>query len=454
LGRSRLYNGRKASKQAVGGFHLPDQTYYLYTFGCQMNEHDSEVAAGLLEGMGYCRVEDPGVAALVLLNTCCVRASAEQKVFSLLGRLAGKPGRLVAVGGCMAQREGMAAQLRRRFPAVRLIFGTHALPRLPELVTRAAAGELVVAIEETTGRPEDLPVRRSAGIRAWVPITYGCNNFCTYCVVPLVRGRERSRPPAAVAAEVERLALEGYREITLLGQNVNSYGRDLSPGTDLALLLESLDPCDGILRLRFLTSHPRDLDDRLIAAVAALPKVCEHFHLPAQSGSDRILKLMHRGYTRQGYLDRLRRIRLAIPDAAVTTDLIVGFPQETDEDFAATLSLVEEAGFDAAFTFVYNTRPGTPAATMDGQVPESVKKERIAALIELQNRISLTRNESLVGRVEEVLVESAGTDMALFGRTRGNRAVSFRGEPSLVGELRPVRILRAGPQALAGDVAG
>jgi tRNA-2-methylthio-N6-dimethylallyladenosine synthase len=426
---------------------LPDQTYYLYTFGCQMNEHDSEVTAGLLEGMGYSRAGDPGGADLVVVNTCCVRGSAEHKVFSLLGRLAGKG--LVAVGGCLAQREGMAGEIRRRFPAVRLIFGPHALPRLPELVTRAAAGETVVAVEEAAGAPEEgLPARRAPGVRAWVPITFGCNNFCTYCVVPLVRGRERSRPPEAVVAEVERLGREGYREVTLLGPNVNSYGRDL--GTGLARLLERLD--GPVSRLRFLTSHPRDLDDRLIETVAALPRVCEHFHLPAQSGSDRVLKLMHRGYTRTHYLDLVRRIRLAMPEAAVTTDLIVGFPQETGEDFEATLALVEEAGFDAAYTFVYNARPGTPAAAMEGQVSAGLKKERIAALVELVNRIALARNQARVGAVEEVLVESASGP--LFGRTRGNRAVTFPGGSAWVGELVPVRIVRATPRALEGEVAG
>jgi len=430
---------------------LPEQTYFIYTFGCQMNEHDSEVAAGLLEGMGYRPAQDPGQADLVLINTCCVRATAEQKVFSLLGRLTAK-GRLLAVGGCLAQREGMAAELRRRFPAVRLIFGTHALPRLPELVKRAAAGKTVVAVEDSrAGRPEGLGARRAPGVRAWVPVIYGCNNFCTYCVVPLVRGRERSRLPDDVAAEVEGLFRQGYREVTLLGQNVNSYGRDLAPGTDLAGLLARLDDRTGGGRLRFLTSHPRDLDDRLIEAVASLPAVCEHFHLPAQSGSDHILELMHRGYTRARYLDLVRRIRAAMPEAGLTTDLIVGFPRESDEDFAATLDLVEEAAFDAAFTFVYNARPGTPAAGMEGHVPEEIKKERIALLIARQKRISLARNQARVGKVEEVLVESAGADGSVFGRTRANRPVTFPGGPALVGSRRSVRILRAGPQALFGE---
>jgi len=429
---------------------LADQTYYLYTFGCQMNEHDSEVIAGLVEAVGYCRVEDPADAALVIVNTCCVRGSAEQKVFGLLGRLGRLEGRrLIAVGGCMAQREGMASFLRRRFPDVRLVFGPHALPRLPELLDRAAAGEAVVAVEEVGGRPEGLPVRRAGGVRAWVPVIYGCNNFCTYCAVPLVRGRERSRPPEAVVAEVADLARRGYREVTLLGQNVNSYGKDLQPRTGLAGLLERLNGCGGLYRLRFLTSHPRDLDDRLIETVAGLDKVCEHFHLPAQSGSDRILRLMHRGYTRERYLDRVRTIRRTMPEATVTTDLIVGFPGETDEDFAATLSLVEEAGFDGAFTFVYNTRPGTPAATMEGQVPAAVKKERITALVEAAARVALARNQALVGRVVEVLVETGG--QAFFGRTRGHRPVRFAGPGAGVGELQAVRVLRATPQTLEGE---
>jgi len=415
-----------------------------------MNEHDSEVIAGLVEAAGYCRVEDPDQAGLVVINTCCVRGSAEQKIFGLLGRLA-RPGgrRLIAVGGCMAQREGMAAFLRRRFPAVRLIFGTHALPRLPELLAKAVAGEVVVAVEEGAGRPEGLPVHRTGGVRAWVPVIYGCNNFCTYCAVPLVRGRERSRPPEAVVREVADLARQGYREVTLLGQNVNSYGRDLGRDTNLASLLEELNRCEGILRLRFLTSHPRDLDDGLIEAVADLDKVCEHFHLPAQSGSDRILRLMHRGYTREWYLERVRAIRKCMPGATVTTDLIVGFPGETDQDFADTLSLVEEAAFDGAFTFVYNTRPGTPAASIDDQVPPEVKKERITALVEATGRVALARNQAVVGKVVEVLVEARAP--SFFGRTRGNRPVRLDGPGLAVGELRAVRIVRAGPQILEGE---
>ncbi|BAF59519.1 2-methylthioadenine synthetase [Pelotomaculum thermopropionicum SI] len=433
--------------------------YRIIVFGCQMNEHDSEVLAGILESMGYCQAgnsEDPDI---ILINTCCVRKTAENKVFSLLGRLrrqkAQNPNLIIGVCGCMPQQEGMAERIKQLFPHVDLIFGTHNVHQLPELIGKVIEGQKqVLEIWPGYGGElrEELPVKRKEGVRAWVTIMYGCNNFCTYCIVPYVRGREKSRSPEAVYEEVARLAGEGFKEVILLGQNVNSYGKDLGVKTDFASLLESLENIDGIDRIRYMTSHPRDFSLRLVEAIAASKKVCEHFHLPVQAGSNRILKKMNRGYTREEYVDLIRYIKSLIPHATVTTDIMVGFPGETDEDFNDTLDLVREIRFDSAYTFVYNIRPGTPAAEMPDQVAENVKKERIQALIKLQNKISLERNEEEVGQTQEVLVEGEkdrGSGF-IYGRNRGNKTVIFSGDPSLVGKVVPVTVTGARLAHLTG----
>ncbi|MDI6709103.1 MAG: tRNA (N6-isopentenyl adenosine(37)-C2)-methylthiotransferase MiaB [Bacillota bacterium] len=434
--------------------------YHLVTFGCQMNEADSEVMAGLLDGMGYERTDDMRRADVVLLNTCCVRETAENKVWGLLGALkavkARRPDMVIGVSGCMPQQAGMAEEICRRFPHVDLVFGTHNRHELPRMIEEVRAGRrpLHEVWEKAEVIPEGLPVRRESGLRAWVPIIFGCNNFCTYCVVPYVRGRERSRRPEDIVAEITGLVARGYREVTLLGQNVNSYGKDLPDGVDFADLLMRLDHVEDLWRIRYTTSHPRDFSDKLIDTIARGEKVCEHFHLPAQAGSNRILKAMHRGYTREYYLGLVERIRRAVPGASITTDLMVGFPGETEEDFADTLDLVRRVRYDQAFTFVYNPRSGTPAAGLPGQVPREVKSRRIQELIALQKGISLELNRALVGRVVEILVEGASeTNPGLLaGRARTNKTVVFHGPGELVGRLVPVTVRAAHLTHLEGQV--
>jgi len=425
--------------------------YLIHTFGCQMNEFDSEVMAGLLEGMGYERTGDMREADVVLINTCCVRETAENKVWGLLGSLRKvkerRPQMIIGVSGCMPQQAGLAEEICRRFPHVDLVFGTHNRHELPRMIeeVRADRRPMQEIWEEAGAVPEGLPVRRESGLRAWVPIIFGCNNYCTYCVVPYVRGRERSRRADDIVAEVEALAARGYREVTLLGQNVNSYGKDLPGGPDFAGLLARLDGVEGLWRIRYTTSHPRDFSDRLIDTIARSRKVCEHFHLPAQAGSNRVLKAMRRGYTREYYLDLVERIRSAVPGASITTDLMVGFPGETEEDFAETLDLVRRVRYDQAFTFIYNPRPGTPAARMPDQVPREVKSRRIQELIALQKEIGQELNRALVGRTVEILVEgpSETNPGLLAGRTRTNKTVVFPGSGELVGRLVPVTITAA-----------
>ncbi|OAT81406.1 tRNA (N6-isopentenyl adenosine(37)-C2)-methylthiotransferase MiaB [Desulfotomaculum copahuensis] len=438
------------------------QTYAVISFGCQMNDHDSEVMAGMLEAMGYREASAPEEAGVILVNTCCVRETAENKVFGLLGRLcrlkAARPGMLIGIAGCMIQQKGMAGQIRQRFPAVDLIFGTHNLHRLPELLAQAGeAGRTVAEIWPQAGAVrEDLPVRRTPGVRAWVNISYGCNNFCTYCIVPYVRGRERSRRAEDILNEIRRLVEQGYREVTLLGQNVNSYGKDLPGEASFAGLLAAVNEVPGLARIRFMTSHPRDFSDRLVETIAGCSLVCEHIHLPVQAGSDRVLKMMHRGYDRAYYLALVDRIRRALPGAALSTDIMAGFPGETEEDFAQTMDLVERVRFAAAFTFIYNRRPGTPAADMPGQVPEDVKRDRIQRLIARQNEISLALNRERIGAVEEILVEgtSKTNPRLLSGRTRTNRLTFFPGPPVPAGRLVPVKITGATLTHLEGVPAG
>ncbi len=433
--------------------------YFTYTYGCQMNESDSEVMAGILEEAGYVRADRVEDADLALINTCCVRQTAENKVWGLLGSLGHlkkrRPGTVIAVSGCMTQQDGVAAEIRRRFPAVDLVIGTHNRHELVRLLARVETeGPVTEVLPEACCVPEGLPVKRESALRAWVPVMYGCNNFCAYCIVPYVRGRERSRRPEDVVREVEGLAAEGYREVVLLGQNVNAYGRGLSPDVTFAGLLTLLNEVEGLWRIRYTTSHPRDFGDDLIEAAARLDKVCENFHLPVQAGSDRVLQLMRRGYTREGYLTLLRKIRRAVPGAAITTDIMVGFPGETEDDFADTLSLVREARFDQAFTFVYNPRRGTPAASLEGAVSEGVKSRRIQELIGLQQSIGRELNRAEEGRVHEVLIEgpSAGNPARLTGRTRTNKTVVFEGDPAAAGSLAAVRITAGRLTHLEGEL--
>jgi len=424
--------------------------YFMITYGCQMNEHDSEVMAGILEEMGYRPAEQKEDADIILINTCCVRETAENKVYGLLGQLRklkmNRPDLIVGVGGCMTQQEAVVQKIKNRFPYVDLIFGTRNLPQLKELIKRASVGQRTVVelLDRSSSVPEGLPIKRVSGVKAWVVITYGCNNFCTYCIVPYVRGRECSRHPDDIIAEVKNLAAGGYKEVTLLGQNVNSYGRDLPVEIDFAGLLAEVNKIEGVERIRFTTSHPRDFTTRLIDVISRGEKICEHIHLPVQAGSNHVLRMMNRGYTREDYLELIARIRKSVPGVAITTDIMVGFPGETDEDFAQTLDLVEKVRFDSAFMFVYNTRPGTPAARMPGQVEEEVKRERIKTLIEIQNGITKAINRREEGKIQRILVdgESKTNPQMLSGRTRTNKLVVFPGSSNLIGKFIDVKIVR------------
>lgn len=433
-----------------------DRKFYLKTMGCQMNEHDSEVIIGILVNLGYTQTEELTEADLILYNTCSVRDNPERKVYGHIGAFKAlkeqNPNLIIGICGCMPQQAAERANILDKLPHVDLVFGTHNIHRLPELLERAQTGERVVEVwEDSQEIIEDLPVIRQNSLKAFVNVIYGCNNFCSYCIVPYTRGREKSRHPQDIVDEITRLAEAGYKEVTLLGQNVNTYGVDLGIGTEFADLLAMINEISGIERIRFTTSHPKDMKDSLIEAMASLPKVCEHLHLPVQAGSDRILKIMNRRYTSAYYLDLVAKIKEAIPNISLTTDLIVGFPGETEEDYEDTLALVEKVQFSSAFTFIYSPRPGTPAAKMKNQVPEEVKKDRIYRLIELQNDISLRYMQAQIGKTEEILVDEVmAKTKELSGRTRTNKQVLFEGSPDLVGKLVNVKITEAKTWSLRG----
>jgi tRNA-2-methylthio-N6-dimethylallyladenosine synthase len=442
--------------------------YLIRTFGCQMNEHDSERIAGLLEADGYQATDDVEQADVVVLNTCCIRENADNRLYGNLGHLkavkARRPGMQIAVGGCLAQKDRELIQ--QRAPQVDAVFGTHNVDRAAELLRQAAAGGApvleVLEEAETVTFPSALPVRRDVPYSAWVTIQIGCDNACAFCIVPAVRGREASRPFDELVGDVRRLADAGATEVTLLGQNVNSYGRDLAAGRYRPLfadLLRAVGAVDGIRRVRFTSPHPKDLRPETIEAMATTPAVCEHLHLPLQSGSDRVLAAMHRGYRAERYLERLAAARSAIPDLAVTTDLIVGFPGETDDDFERTLEVVAEAAYDSAYTFVFSPRPGTEAATMaDRFVPAAVVAERFERLRVVVERSALARHQARVGRVEEVLVEgpSKKDPTAVTGRTRQNKLVHFAapaaGPAPVAGAYATVRVTGAAPHHLRGEL--
>ncbi len=432
------------------------QRFHIITQGCQMNVRDSQAMAGLLAGMGYQPTEDPGEADIILLNTCTVREGADDRAYGRLGELRAlkrrRPGLILGVAGCLVQKD--RERVRERAPYLDLVFGVHNIHRLPELLRQVRDGCLpVYEVWDRSDRDRPLPVLpalRGDAIRGFVNIIHGCNKFCTFCIVPYVRGRERSAPPEAVAAEVEGLAAQGYREVTLLGQNVDSYGHDLTPRRDLADLLRWVHDIDGIERIRFTTSHPRDMTLNLIRTVAELPKVCEHIHLPVQAGDDRLLRRMHRAYTTAQYRATIDAIRAAMPQASVTTDIIVGFPGETDEEFEGTVRLVNEVQFDAVNTAIYSPREGTPAAGYPDQVPEATKRPRLHALNALVERIAAEVNQPLVGTRQEVLVEGPGTRGGMVGRTRTNKVVILEGDAGLIGRTVPVEITSAGSWVLRG----
>jgi tRNA-2-methylthio-N6-dimethylallyladenosine synthase len=439
--------------------------FYVRTYGCQMNEHDSERLAGLLVADGMEPTDELEAADVVVLNTCCIRENADNKLYGHLGRLkalkAERPDLQIAVGGCLAQKD--RDLIVERAGHVDVVFGTHNLERAPALLARARIeGTVVEIVEEGGALPGETapPARREHGHTAWVTIQIGCDNSCTFCIVPIVRGPEVSRRLGDIVHEVEELARDGVREITLLGQNVNSYGRDLGAGQyrpQFADLLRALDAVDGIDRIRFTSPHPKDLRPETIAAMAECASLCEHLHLPLQSGSDRTLARMHRGYTAARYLERLRAARDAIPDLAVTTDIIVGFPGETDDDFARTLEVVDAAEYDAAYTFVFSPRPGTPAAEMQDEfVAPEVAQERMRLLTQVVERHALAKHEARVGRQETLLVEGPSKKDAdvWSGRTRQNKLVHFApgDRPVHVGDAAEVRITRAAPHWLRGEL--
>jgi tRNA-2-methylthio-N6-dimethylallyladenosine synthase len=432
---------------------------HLITYGCQMNEYDSERVAGLLKAARYELTDDAAAADVVLLNTCAIREKAEEKVFSKLGELRGlkvrRPDLLIGVMGCMAQLHG--TEIHRRAPAVDLVFGSPAIARVGDLVARARRERRAVVetgeapLVKITARPDGAP-----RLKAFVTVMEGCEKHCTFCVVPSTRGRQRSHPPAAILDEVRGLAAAGCREVTLLGQTVEMYGRDLGPPTDLAALLERVNDVEGIARIRFTTSNPFNFTSRLIAAIRDVPKVCEAVHLPLQSGSDRVLARMNRGYTRERYLDLVAELRDAVPEVALSTDLIVGFPGETEAEFEDTLDMVERVGYDNVFAFRYSPRPGTPAAALPDQVPLEVKARRNTRVLEVAATAAMTRSRRLAGRVMPVLVDgrSRRSDQELSGRTRCNRVVNFEAAGGVgIGDVVPIRITDVLPHSLRGTLA-
>jgi tRNA-2-methylthio-N6-dimethylallyladenosine synthase len=432
----------------------PDKTYHLTTFGCQMNEHDSERMKGMLESLGYAEAPERGSADLILFNTCSIREKADNRLVGHLGeakRLKSEdPERVVGIGGCWSQ--SLKDQVFEMFPFVDVAFGPGQVHKLAEFLTSdSLSAQGYFEFEGFTGH---LPMKRERDFQAWVQISVGCNCACSYCIVPSTRGREVSRPAPEILAEVERLAADGVREVTLLGQNVCSYGRDLPRGakTTFAELLASIDAVDGLERIRYTSPHPKDIREDVIRAHAELPSVCEHIHLPLQSGSSRVLKAMRRTYNRERYLDRVAMIRELVPDCAITTDIIVGFPGETDADFEETMEVVEEVRYDSAFTFVFSPRRGTLAAELEDALPHRVKSERMERLVEAVQRHATERAQRFVGRSMEVLVEGPSrTDPdKLRGRIRHNKTINFTGMAS-PGELTEVEVSAATSTTLAGE---
>lgn len=436
---------------------LKGKRYHIVTYGCQMNAHDSETIAGMLEQMGMTEAAAREDADFVLYNTCCVRENAERRALGNVGWLKElkkvKPELIVGVCGCMVQQDGMAQKLIKRYPFVDIAFGTHNLPELPGMFKKLLdSRERVVSVLDTDGMiAEGLPVKRAGGLMAYVTIMYGCDNFCSYCIVPYVRGRERSRLPEDILREVEQLKTEGVKEIMLLGQNVNSYA---GGGIDFAELLRRVDDI-GIERVRFMTSHPKDLSDRLIDIMANSKHICHQLHLPVQHGSNRVLSAMNRCYTREHYLGVVKRLRDAMPDIGLTTDLIVGFPGETEEDFNQTIDLVRQVRYDSAYTFIYSPRQGTVAAEMPNQVDEETAKRRIHELIAVQEQITAETYAAQVGHVENVLCEgvSARSERQITGRTQRGITVNFDGSADMVGSVVPVMITGAGHNTLKGKIA-
>ena len=430
--------------------------YHIVTYGCQMNLHESEKIAGILRSCGYECESGLEEADVVVFNTCCIRENAENHAFGNIGSLKklkkSNPSLIIAVGGCMAQEAGKAAWLKSKFPFIDILFGTHNLPELGELIERKRREKkTIISLKEERVATEDgvVPVRTSYP-NAWVNIMYGCNNFCSYCIVPYVRGREKSRRPEDILKEVSSLVEEGYKEITLLGQNVNSYSGE--GGMRFPELLEKAAEIEGDFRLRFMTSHPKDFSAELVQVIKRNPKICRQLHLPAQSGSNRILSLMNRRYTRETYLSEIALLRREVPDCEGTTDLIVGFPTETEEDFRETLSLVDAADFSSAFTFVYSPREGTKAAVMEGQIAEETQKDRIMRLVERVNARTREKSARYVGREVELLCEDFDKKKDVYlGRDVYGRMGYFKSEKNRIGDFVTIRVTEANGISLYGE---
>ena len=422
-------------------------TYCLTTFGCQMNEKQSEAVAGIMDEIGYVR-QDNEEADVVLYNTCTVRENANLKVYGRLGHLHSlkdrNPDMKIILFGCMMQEQHVVDKIRKSYPFVDLVFGTHNIFKFAELFYEMLqSDQQIINIWEGTDQiVEDLPTERNYTFKSGVNIMFGCNNFCSYCIVPYVRGRERSREPKDIIREIERDVADGVKEVMLLGQNVNSYGKNLEHPISFAKLLQEIEKIEGLERIRFMTSHPKDLSDELIAVMGQSKKICRHLHLPLQSGSSRILKLMNRKYTKESYLDLVDRIRKGCPDISLTTDIIVGFPGETEEDFLETMDVVEKVGFDSAFTFIYSKRTGTPAASMENQVPEDVVKDRFDRLLKLVQQKASEASARFTGSVQKVLVEDVNEhdETMVTGRMSNNLLVHFKGTPDLIGQIVDVHL--------------
>lgn len=433
------------------------RTFRLDVFGCQMNERDAETIAGMLTNMGYKQVSDDKPADIIVFVTCCVRENAEEKIYGHIGALSHEceeHGSIIVASGCMMQQPHVVEKIKKSYRHVKIVFGTHNIHEFPKLLHRyLTSGKRVFEIWEKEGRViEHMPAKRSERHRAWVNIVYGCNNFCTYCIVPYVRGRERSRKREDILEEIRELAADGCREITLLGQNVNSYGNDFGEKDLFSKLLYDIETIDGIDRVRFMTSHPKDLSDSLIRAMSECKKVCEHLHLPVQAGSNRILQRMNRKYTREHYLDLVDRIRDAVPGIALTTDIIVGFPGENEEDFEQTIDLVRRVQFDAAYMFIYSPRKGTPAAKWEQTESSETISKRFQRLLEIQTDIATQLAKRYEGKTVEVLVDgpSKTNPEMQSGRTRTGRLVNFKANVDLTGQMADVEIIRAGAFWLEG----
>lgn len=438
---------------------INDKTACVVTYGCQQNENDSEKLKGMLDAMGYTLIEDREKADVIIFNTCAVRENAELKLKGNVGALKYLKAKnrkvLIGVCGCMVQQEKAAAGLSQKFRHIDMVFGTHSLYKFPEILYTAMTKNRVLDVMDSDGMiAENIPVLRDDKYRAWVSIMYGCNNFCSYCVVPYVRGRERSRKHEDILKEVQQLADEGYKEITLLGQNVNSYGNDDENEYNFAQLLREVCKIDGIERVRFATSHPKDISDELIETMAQLDKVCPQLHLPFQAGSNKVLKDMNRGYTKEQYLEKIDKIKSKIPGISLSSDIIVGFPTETNEDFEETINVVKYVEFDSLFTFIYSRRDKTRAALMDSVLSDEEIQKNFDRLLETQNEISKKINESYVGKTVEVLVEgvSKNNPNALQGRTPENKIVNFSGDVGLVGKIIKLKITEAKTWSLNGEI--